>query len=307
MCFDAISQVACLTGAPLKNFLENDRGGIAVGFMFCLVAVMAAGGLALDYGRVVIKREAAQNALDAAVLSSMEAAQGPEGQAAFNKHLQLTEFGNGTAKFAQTSNPSGFNGRATLTYAMPTTFLGILGIKSIPISVESQAFAPKMPSSLTLNFVSDQGWSSHTAEFWVQRPDGTQVMVASMAYVSDYSTGNLTSDAGTTTVWPSSAISLGNYTRFWVNYNVADWHGPHYSYSSLDPNSADHYFINGQQQPSGQPVQMGAMLTCGTTINYGLEDSHTPVGSIDWAMQDTIFNVRGDCTTPAPGSALITR
>ena len=290
----------------MQGIKKNESGSVALIFSACAILLVATLGMAVDAGRALMIRQMAQVALDAAILSGVSAAQEGDTLAAFNSALEATQFSGGVTQFSRTPSAGGFNGSAKLTYAVPTTFLGLLGVQSIPITVTSRAFAPITPASVTLTLQADYGYSGYTAEFWVERPDGTQQMLASMAYVSTDRTGDNHRGTGTTTITPSATVALGSFTKFWVVYNVAYYKGGNSSYASNDPNSADHYFINGQQQQLGEVVPINTLMACGTTTNYALEDSPNPVGTPEWDLQDSFFSLQPDCSAPAAGSARLT-
>lgn len=136
---------------PIKTnlfhkFRDDTRGAIAIIFAFMFVSLVAVVGGAIDYSQWTSARSETQNALDAAVLAAGRVMQLPnttesDAVAAAQKYYDenksnLLEPEN--VSFTVNDNSTAITA-TTGTSAVPTPFLGVIGITNLPIKVTATA------------------------------------------------------------------------------------------------------------------------------------------------------------------------
>jgi Flp pilus assembly protein TadG len=129
----------------IERFAENDCGNIAFIFALALVPLLGMAGAAMDYGRASMVRTQMQASSDATVLAlSSEAATDTNSQLQTNaRNVFLANFNQPDAQnlsvSAIFSTSGGSNIVLTASASLPTSFLGIIGIRSIPLTTTSTA------------------------------------------------------------------------------------------------------------------------------------------------------------------------
>lgn len=125
----------------VRQFLNNQRGNVAIIVALALPVVIAVGGGAVDFHRASLARAQAQDALDLAALSAASS------KTVAPKELERMALDYLDGNIAgQLMNPdpkvdvidpevSGF--RMTLTGSVNSLFLGLVGIPTLPINVET--------------------------------------------------------------------------------------------------------------------------------------------------------------------------
>ena len=126
----------------LTRFWKNRHGGVAPILAIALVPLMASVGAAVDYSRANAARAAFQNALDstALMLSKTASTPGIDIQAAATSYLSAMFTRADATNVTVTANYSSTNGSQIVLNggaAVPTDFLGILGISAINIVAAS--------------------------------------------------------------------------------------------------------------------------------------------------------------------------
>ena len=71
-----------------------------------------------------------------------------------------------------------------------------------------------------------------------------------------------------------------------------------YGFSTADPATANHLFVDGKQLPVGTVIPPTGLAKCGATVQHGWEDTKIwnpadPENVDAWASQDFVFNVAG--------------
>lgn len=130
----------------LARFGRDAKGQIVIVFALMIVVVLAVVGAAVDYGRALRDRAQLQNSLDAAVIAgagSPGSSQEAVARNMFFASLGATKLGN--VQVAWSLSGSTFSGRATAV--APTSFMSIVGAKSVDIGVSASAAASAASST----------------------------------------------------------------------------------------------------------------------------------------------------------------
>ncbi|TPM35450.1 TadE/TadG family type IV pilus assembly protein [Mesorhizobium sp. B2-3-5] len=150
-----------------SGFARSRSGSIMPLFFLCTVPLITVVGFAVDYTSAVQTRSNQQQALDAAILSitTMDTAstlqQRQQGlQDAFIANggqgsATLTSFVAGTATTATTA-------RATASFAMPTVFMTIARIDTVPVAVASAVSKPPALVQATFKVTGVSGYWNKT-------------------------------------------------------------------------------------------------------------------------------------------------
>src|ERR1051325_1750781 len=131
-----------------RKFRSDDGGQVAVIFALAMLPVVIGVGAAVDYSRANNGRSALQAALDSAVLAAAIDASANWNQIAtntYNGNVNAKGGVPGTASFTYESGGI-YSGVANSTTT--TAFMGVIGIKSMPIQVKAKAITTKVPLCL---------------------------------------------------------------------------------------------------------------------------------------------------------------
>jgi hypothetical protein len=134
--------------ALTRKFRSDDSGQIATIFALAVLPVVIGVGAAIDYSRANNGRSSLQAALDSAVLAAAIDASANWNQVAtntYNGNVNAKGGVPGTATFTLESGGI-YSGVAAST--TPTAFMGIIGIRSMPIQVRAKAITTKVPVCL---------------------------------------------------------------------------------------------------------------------------------------------------------------
>jgi Flp pilus assembly protein TadG len=136
--------------SALARFFRKEDGSIAAIFSLALIPILLAVGAAVDYSRADGVRSALQGALDSAVLAGAKDGStnwADVAQRTFNGAIQAKYGTVGTPSFQQPSSAT-FTGSVSAT--MPTTFMSIVHLNSLTISVSTAATAAGPDNSCIL-------------------------------------------------------------------------------------------------------------------------------------------------------------
>jgi Flp pilus assembly protein TadG len=134
-----------LVQEKLKRFAQNDGGNVAIIFALALVPLIGLAGAAMDYGRASMVRSQMQASSDVTALAlSSEAATDTNSQLQANAlNIFLANFNQPATQnltvSAVYSTSGGSNIALTASASLPTSFLGVIGIKNIPMTTTSTA------------------------------------------------------------------------------------------------------------------------------------------------------------------------
>lgn len=147
----AVAQM--LNFKKIARFTQDDRGSIPILLAVMMLPMAGVVGGAVDYGHAVAERTRINTAMDGAVLVAAKAAQDADSAGKSDAEVRSAAEKAGADYFGAMKNlPTGTVGKievkltdrvasigATYTSSMPTTMLGVLGFKSLPISGNASA------------------------------------------------------------------------------------------------------------------------------------------------------------------------
>ncbi|MEQ1652706.1 MAG: TadE/TadG family type IV pilus assembly protein [Hyphomicrobium sp.] len=288
-------------------FAIDNRGSVSVIFAVMLTVLVAFLGAAVDVSRFYRAQHDYQNALDSAVLASLSAPTDHEGAERFNSYLNAKGIASKTATYSRVVVGSEIIASGTHHVSVQTPLLSVIGIKTFEASLMAEAAAPMRPETIELKLNQAYGWSNKDVQFWVQRPDGTKEVIASLKYLMTDKGGADWRGTGTTTILPSANITIGEFTSLWVEMQVHHEDGTNVMYSSRDPASSDHVFVDGKQMPLGKSVLITELIPCNTTVEHSMEDMPTDSDPINWEKQDISYDVTTTCTGSSSGVAHLSK
>ena len=146
----------------LQQFGEATGGAIAVIFALAAVPMMTFTGAAVDYSRASASKENLQAALDSALIAGAKDGSSNWATVALNvfgANLSDKTISVGTPSFAKEEN-SHYAG--SVTASVPTSMLGIVGIKSLSVTASGKAAASEGDNSCILTLDHGQP-KSHTS------------------------------------------------------------------------------------------------------------------------------------------------
>jgi Flp pilus assembly protein TadG len=117
-----------------KKVFRDEAGTVAIIFALVLMALVGAAGGAIDYGRAISAKSKLSTAADAAALAGAVAPQSERIGVATNS-FKVNH--GGTVTPSVTVNGSVV--RVVASQAVPSTLLAVIGIRELPVSVESEA------------------------------------------------------------------------------------------------------------------------------------------------------------------------
>jgi hypothetical protein len=131
-----------------QRFVTDSKAGVAPLVALAAVPLVVAVGAAVDYGRANAARAAMQSALDAAALMAAKESQSPSGSqlsanttSYFNSNFARPEVSNVAVTAALTTGNGGNSIILSATGSIHTTFMGMIGISALSLSVTTSAFA----------------------------------------------------------------------------------------------------------------------------------------------------------------------
>jgi Flp pilus assembly protein TadG len=188
----------------LKAFLRASEGSFAPIFAITIVPLITAVGLAVDYSSAVSDRSTMQNALDVATLS-LTTMPKDASQSERQNQLQSAYEANGGLGTASMVDPV-FDADGTLhlstsaSYAMPTTFMHIASIDTVPVGIATKV--TKKPSLIEATFKINMasGWWDKTITLYGRKfNEKTYSKLMKITY--DYNGFGDPKGYGTTTIY----------------------------------------------------------------------------------------------------------
>ena len=146
----------------LRSLRASERGNIAVIFALALVPLMMAMGIAVDYSRANETKGSVQATLDSALLAGAK-----DGSSTWTT-IAANVFNSNLSSKAVSVQPPQFTKDGDLIYvgaasaSVPTTLLGVIGIKSVAVTAHGQATAADADNSCILTLDKGQP-KSHTS------------------------------------------------------------------------------------------------------------------------------------------------
>lgn len=333
----------------LKGFLKSKDGSFVPALAVAMVPLIAAVGMVTDYSRGVAEKNSMQDALDAASLSIMTMAKDAtkdERQKALQSAYVLNG-GNGTATLEAFSITA--DGTSTMsssaTYAMPTDFMSMAGIKTVAIGVE--AAARKNPALIEAGFKINKvsGWWDKVMTLYGTKFGETTAKPLMTISYQHLSGGN--KGYGTTTVSTPDKNGIfqvvqkqecvdytGNKPTYVdgnkkvkCSFTVGDGTGANIDVSLMntlylqmnvpsgnpkilrtnDPSTSDRLYIDGVESAANKTVDIFSAVPCGKTSTQAWEDGGNAVPApVDNA--DFFYDVTGKCNfSQRPSEVALTR
>src|SRR5262249_39054213 len=132
----------------LLRFARDCKAGVAPLLALGAIPIFLSVGAAVDYGRASAARAAMQSALDATALMLSKESQNlsgdefnAKGVSYFNSNFVRPEVQNVAVNIAPTVGSGGNALTLSATGSVKTTFIGLIGLSSIALSVTSGAYA----------------------------------------------------------------------------------------------------------------------------------------------------------------------
>ncbi|WP_406857323.1 TadE/TadG family type IV pilus assembly protein [Alsobacter sp. KACC 23698] len=177
----------------LRRFIGSDSGSFAVPFAVLTAPILFVSGLAIDYSQNVRVREAARNALDAAVLTGSAASNGPDAATAvYLAGMGANAGTDDSVRFWTDSSTGVFWGKATVT--SQTSLMKLAGATGSRIDLQAGAKAggssqpvcmlTVAPTGTALTLNSSATIDAPNCEIHVRSRDSAAVMLNSSAVVN---------------------------------------------------------------------------------------------------------------------------
>lgn len=177
----------------MRSILRNESGNIAILFGLALVPLIGLAGGAVDFAHRANVRADLQTSSDAAALAvarSLQSSQllpGDEGW----EEAKANAITIGHAMFNADFTAEGIEGfpefiidgtnvRVTADVSVHTSFLGILGMETLPAGAESEVGVPD-PISVEMVFVLDYSKSMEESDKYVRMSEATRSFIAKVA------------------------------------------------------------------------------------------------------------------------------
>ncbi len=289
------------------HFTADDSGTVSVLFAVLATVLLAMAGAGLDLARVYRTQSDYQNALDFSTLASLAAGSDQDAAERFKSYLSAKGINSKRATFSRaiSGNDVIASGRHSVTVHTP--LLSLIGFKQFEANVMSEAAAPMLPDTIELKVNQAYGWSNKDVQFWVQRPNGVKENIATLQYVMTDRTGAAWRGTGITTILPSTNIDIGEFTSLWVEMKVESDTESTATYSTQDPATSDHVFVDGKQMPLGKSVLISSLIPCNSKVEHSMEDTPTGSGAVNWENQDIFYDVTTTCSGARTGMSHLTK
>jgi hypothetical protein len=284
--------------------------------MTALIAVpmLLAAGMAVDYTAASTERAAMQDVADSAALAGASVYDGTNEKAAitaaegFLKDYKTDLVGK--ASFDVSMN--GQTVEVDFKGESDNAFMDIVGVKSTPIGVVSEAIAPMRPKKIEFTPTKAQGWYYKKVSIIVVRPNTTvETVVGTVTYqpLTQHDGGQ-----GTMEVVPSSSIELGEYTDLILRMEIkndgcaikerAEMDGEKINCKTRNraedrvynltlrtdnPDTSHYLFVDGKQLAKGVTSPLSSILVCGKTSSHAWEDGG------GFARQDFFYTAKTTC------------
>lgn len=130
-----------------KNFWKNQKGSIAVMSALMLPVLLGFAGLSMDIGNIYLVKTKMQNAVDAAVSAGgLKLPDTVQATAQAKSFITNNGFNPNTVTVTFTQDPVKNPGNApeincSMTNNVPTSFMGLFGVKTVPIQHRQKAYS----------------------------------------------------------------------------------------------------------------------------------------------------------------------
>lgn len=289
----------------LKRFGRDDRGATAIAFSVMLVPLMLFVGLGVDVARMEKRRHDNQIFLDNALISAL-ARDGKDVSAATVQTFYQANGGSGSIeRFAVDTGTKTVSASADVTSNMTLLFGGFGNKKDSAITVASEARSPLKLNEMRITPIEASGWYIKTLKLYVTRDgDPAPILLGTIQYrpsSPQSETGTMTSDFG------EDYVSIENADKVWFEMTIdpssegIENTGQQLNLRTDDPDTASNLFVDGQQMPQGQTINLADITPCGQESHHAWEDGG------DFGTQDFFYTVTGKCNTGGSGTAYVSK
>lgn len=323
----------------MNSFFSSKRGNVAI--VFALAGIPLAGMVAgaIDFQMAASERRQMQDALDAATLEVMSRDVSGT-RADRQRRLQRSYAANGGRGRASLTRDTvaGRNGIAIETsasQAMPTSMLGLVGIPSLNLEIQSGAQREPQLQSLRFRYRYMTGAYDKRISLYGVRPGETRpVELMNIQYTwPNVSGGTFTTvrrlvsgrmvdvlrvacPVGSTGAGCTRTVLVGDgtadvtvegYERLYLQMTVSAsnsvaagylWPGMPRTVRSDDPALSWRLFLDGRQVPNGRTVDITTATPCGVWSTQDWEDGGNTGGTdhvLQLASTDVHYDVLGSC------------
>jgi hypothetical protein len=208
--------------------------------------------------------------------------------------------------------------QVTVNGSSANSFMGMVGMKTIPIAVAASAIAPLKPKSVTFTPTQAQGYWYKKVSIIVTRPGSTAEQVIGTVIYQPETQND--SGQGEMTISPDKEFDLGKYSKLVLQMEVKKDGCPlEYSakvhpnkdvfcqkmgkgqsgyaastkYDSVlrtdDPKTSHYLFVDKVQMPKNAPSPLDRLLECDQKVNHAWEDG----GGFE--RQDFFYTAESEC------------
>lgn len=201
---------AAVAGSSMQ-FLRSTDGSLVPFLVLAMIPILLAIGFSIDYTSAVSTKSGMQDALDAATLSittlPTSTSQADRQTALQQAYAANSGLGTATLTAVSVAADGSASFTATANYPMPTNFMSIARINSVPVGVTSAV--TKTPSLVQTTFKLNKasGWWNKTIYLWgTQLGQTTPQKLMQISY--SYNGAGDPKGYGTTTVYTVSGTKL---------------------------------------------------------------------------------------------------
>lgn len=226
----------------LSQFADKEDGNIVILFAFTSVVALVSVGGGIDFLTTMSTRSKAQQALDASLLYAASQASNSRlgrAQAYFRANFDTASVGGSMPNFSV--DPDG-SVTGLLSTKVKTNFLGLIGIKSLPVVVSGASSAIySTTAEVAFTPTLAQGWYAKDIFAFLRDPQGNIVeRVKVLSYNFDPATGIGATDPpfnnSSQTFTLTGGNTFGVMMRVWPNsVNIGSRKGSYVDYYSDDP------------------------------------------------------------------------
>jgi Flp pilus assembly protein TadG len=212
----------------LRQLVGDHRASVAITFAFAALPMVMLAGAAVDYARALNARSLLQVALDNAVIQHLQSSSAATNFAANASQSGVTI--SSTHPLTFTTNSDG-SITATVSAAVSTDMLSLIGVTSIPVSLSSTAKMthPATPHSLTYQFQYAKGWYYKVVTLYVKQTSSSAALpLATWTYKAyNDNLAAIPKDASAVPYFwsdstnPPTATGIGIVTTSWNDANAS--------------------------------------------------------------------------------------
>jgi Flp pilus assembly protein TadG len=304
----------------MRNILLDSGGNF--GLLTALLAtplIVAAGG-AVDYAMATREKVNMQGVADSAALAGARIYNGKNASAA---KVAAERFLAGYAKslppgMTYSVSMTGQTVQVTVDGSSQNAFMGMVGMKTMPIGVAASAIAPMKPKSVTFTPTQAQGfWYKKVSILVTRAGSATEQAIGTVIYQPATQEN---SGQGDMTISPGKEFELGKYSKLVLQMEVKEdgcplehkakvhpnkdvfcqklgkgqvGYAASIKYDSVlhtdDPNTSHYLFVDKVQMPKNAASPLDRILECDQKVSHAWEDG----GGFE--RQDFFYTAESEC------------